>query len=315
MWSAHSLPRRQIATSREFVDNWQLKGTEMTELTEFLDQWIVVVRLVAIVLGAILLLLSVKMLSRRLTKTLVKRLKKHQENSVGNGQVANERLMQRTETISLVISNFAGWAIGITAVVMLLAELGVNVGALLGVTAILGAAIGFGAQSLVKDVISGVFIVIEDQYGVGDWVEIGNISGEVEHVGLRVTELRDIHGTLWFVRNGEILHVGNSSQEWAKALLDLAFAYDNDVAACEKVIHEVGAKLREDKKFGPMITSDLDVLGMQHVSGEQFVIRVSVRTAPGNQWAVSRELRGRLKVAFDAAGIGFVQAAKINLAK
>lgn len=287
----------------------------MNEIVEFLDQWAVVVRLAAIVLGAFVLLFAIKLLSRRLTRTLVKRLKKHQENAVGNGEIARERLLQRTETISLVISNFASWAIGITAVVMLLSELGVDVGALLGVTAILGAAIGFGAQSLVKDVISGVFIVIEDQYGVGDWVEIGDISGEVEHVGLRVTELRDIHGTLWFVRNGEILQVGNASQEWAKALLDLAFAYDNDVAACEQVIREVGAKLREDSNFGPMITSDVDVLGMQHVSGEQFVIRISLRTTPGNQWAVSRELRGRLKVAFDAAGIGFVQAAKINLAK
>jgi small conductance mechanosensitive channel len=286
----------------------------MTEVLEFLEQWVVVVRLVAIVIGALVLLFSVKLLSKRLTRSLVKRLKKHQENAIGNGEASRERVLQRTETISLVISNFATWAIGVTAVVMLLAELGVNVGALLGVTAILGAAIGFGAQSLVKDVISGIFIVIEDQYGVGDWVEIGDISGEVEHVGLRVTELRDIHGTLWFIRNGEILHVGNSSQEWAKALLDLAFAYDNDVAACERIIEEVGVKLREDQKFGPMVTSDLDILGMQHVSGEQFVIRVSVRTTPGNQWAVSRELRGRLKVAFDAAGIGFVQAAKINLA-
>lgn len=287
----------------------------MTEVTEFLEQWVVVVRLAAIFIGALLLLFSVKLLSRRLTRSLVKRLKKHQQNAIDNGEAASERVLQRTETISLVISNFATWAIGVTAVVMLLAELGVNVGALLGVTAILGAAIGFGAQSLVKDVISGIFIVIEDQYGVGDWVDIGDISGEVEHVGLRVTELRDIHGTLWFVRNGEILHVGNSSQEWAKALLDLAFAYDNDVAACEQIIQEVGAKLREDQKFGPMVTSDIDVLGMQHVSGEQFVIRVSLRTTPGNQWAVSRELRGRLKIAFDSAGIGFVQAAKINLAK
>jgi moderate conductance mechanosensitive channel len=287
----------------------------LTELNEFLEQWIVVIRLLAIILGAIVLLFTVKLLARRLTRTLVKRLKKHQETAVGNGEVARERLLQRTETISLVIGNFATWAIGITALVMLLAELGVNVGALLGVTAILGAAIGFGAQSLVKDVISGMFIVIEDQYGVGDWVQIGNISGEVEHVGLRVTELRDIHGTLWFVRNGEVLQVGNSSQEWAKALLDLAFAYDNDVAACEAIIREVGSKLREDERFAPMITSDIEVLGMQHVSGEQFVIRVSLRTTPGSQWAVSRELRGRLKVAFDAAGIGFVQAAKINLAQ
>lgn len=287
----------------------------MDELTQFIEQWLLPVRLAAIVLGAVVVLIIVRKLTGRLTRTLIKRLKKHQESAVENGEVAQERLTQRTKTISMVMGNFAAWAIGITTVVMLLSELGIDIGALLGVTAILGAAIGFGAQSLVKDIISGIFIVIEDQYGVGDWVQIGNISGEVEHVGLRITELRDVHGTLWFVRNGEILQVGNASQDWAKALLDVAFAYDNDVNTCEAIIHEVASEMKADAKFGPMLSSEVDILGMQHISGEQFVLRISVRTTPGNQWTVSRELRGRLKRAFDKAGISLVQAAKINLAQ
>jgi small conductance mechanosensitive channel len=284
-------------------------------LIAFLDEWASLVRVVVIVIAAVVGRVVVQLLTRRVTKTLIRRLKHHQNGNGQNGVLANERLMQRTETISLVLGNFATWAIALTATVMVLAELGVDVGALLGVTAILGAAIGFGAQSLVKDIITGMFIVIEDQFGVGDWVQIGDVSGEVERVGLRITELRDVHGTLWFIRNGEILRVGNSSQEWAKALLDLAFASDNDVDACEEMIKNVASEMKADPKWADLVTGELEVLGMQHVSGEQFVIRVSLRTQPGSQWAVTRELRGRLKRAFDKAGIGLVQAAKINLAK
>jgi moderate conductance mechanosensitive channel len=112
-----------------------------------------------------------------------------------------------------VLDNFATWAITITAVVMVLSELGVNVGALIAVSTVIGAAIGFGAQTLVKDLISGLFIVFEDQYGVGDKVQLDGVTGVVERVGLRVTEVRDENSVLWFLRNGEILKVGNFSQE------------------------------------------------------------------------------------------------------
>jgi len=226
-----------------------------------------------------------------------------------------QRLTQRTRTIASVLDNFATWAIAITALVMILSELGINVGALIAVSTVLGAAIGFGAQSLVKDILSGIFIVFEDQYGVGDWVEIGDVSGEVERVGLRVTEVRDIHGTLWFVRNGEIVQVGNASQEWAAALLDFPFAYDNDVDQVQDIIQTTADDMRKSTEWSRDMIADADMWGMQHISGEQFVIRVSIRTLPNRQWAVSRELRKRCKQAFDKQNIGLLRASKINMAK
>jgi moderate conductance mechanosensitive channel len=227
----------------------------------------------------------------------------------------SERLTQRGKTIGSVLDNLATWTITITALVMILSEVGVNIGALIAVSTILGAAIGFGAQSLVKDIISGAFIVFEDQYGVGDWVKIGNVSGEVERVRLRITEIRDIQGTLWFVRNGEILNVGNSSQEWAKALMDLTFEYATDVEVVQQIIIQVGQDLRDDATFGPMVLGDVEIFGVQHITSDQYVLRVGIRTMPNRQWELNREFRSRLKKAFDKAGIALKQASKINPAQ
>lgn len=283
--------------------------------TQFMQEWSSVISIVAIVIGALILRIGLKLASKRIVKTVVNGVKRVEKDERVDSLLAEQRLTQRTKTIASVLDNFATWAITITAIVMILSELGVDVGALIAVSTVLGAAIGFGAQSLVKDILSGIFIVFEDQYGVGDWVEIGNVSGEVERVGLRVTEIRDVQGTLWFVRNGEIIEVGNASQDWAAALIDFPFAYDNDVDAVQEIILETAQKMRESDEWSKDMTSDVEIWGMQHVSGEQFVLRVSARTVPNRQWAVARELRKRCKVAFDAKGISLVQAAKINLAK
>jgi len=188
--------------------------------TEFVSDWSVLISILVIVTAATVLRILLKMASKRIVKTIVSGVQRVKNDERMDAIMVEQRLTQRTKTIASVLDNFATWAISITALVMVLSELGINVGALIAVSTVLGAAIGFGAQSLVKDLLSGIFIVFEDQYGVGDWVEIGTVSGEVERVGLRVTEVRDIHGTLWFVRNGEVIQVGNASQEWAAALLD-----------------------------------------------------------------------------------------------
>lgn len=285
------------------------------ELSAFLEQWSLLVNVTLIIVAAIVARIFVRLATKRVVKTIVSGVKRVQQTEKLDAVLAEQRLAQRTKTIASVLDNFATWAIAITAIVMILSEFGVNVGALIAVSTVLGAAIGFGAQSLVKDILSGIFIVFEDQYGVGDWVELDGVSGEVERVGLRVSELRDIHGTLWFVRNGEILKVGNSSQEWAAALLDFSFAYDNDVDQVQAIIVEVAAKMRKEKEWKNVITDDADVWGMQHISGEQFILRTSVKTVPNRQWAVARELRKRCKLAFDKAGIRLLEAQKINLAK
>lgn len=283
--------------------------------SEVMTEFSTLIAIGAILLGALVLRLAIRIASRRIVKTVVSGVNRAAKNPRLNKKVADQRLTLRTQTIAAVLNNFATWGIAITALVMILSELGVNVGALIAVSTILGAAIGFGAQSLVKDVLAGIFIVFEDQYGVGDWVEIGEVSGEVERVGLRVTEVRDIHGTLWFVRNGEISEVGNASQDWAAALLDFPFAYDNDVDQVQSILTDVAKMMRESSPWKKDMTAEAEVWGMQYVSGEQFIIRVSVRTIPNRQWAVARELRKRAKSAFDAAGINLMSAAKINLAK
>lgn len=285
------------------------------DLEQIMSEWSTLISVSAIIIGAILLRVVLKISSRRVVKTIVSGVNHASKAQRVDAMLVEQRLTQRTKTIASVLDNFTTWAITITALVMVLSELGVNVGALIAVSTILGAAVGFGAQSLVKDLLAGIFIVFEDQYGVGDWVEIGDVSGEVEKVGLRVTEIRDIHGTLWFVRNGEITEVGNASQDWAAALLDFAFAYENNVDEVQSIILEVAGEMRASDQWSKDMTADVDIWGMQHISGEQFIIRASVRTVPNRQWAVSRELRKRCKVAFDAKGINLMSAAKINLAK
>jgi moderate conductance mechanosensitive channel len=284
------------------------------DFAQVLSEWSTLISVAAILVGAIVLRIILKLSSRKVVKTIVSGVNHVSKVEQMDSLIQEQRVAQRTKTIASVLDNFATWAISITAVVMVLSQLGVNVGALIAVSTIIGAAVGFGAQTLVKDLLAGIFIVFEDQYGVGDWVQIGDVSGQVERVGLRVTEIRDIHGTLWFVRNGEINEVGNSSQDWAAALLDFAFAYENDVEVVQGIIQDVAKQMRADKAWGKDMTSEVDIWGMQHISGEQFIIRASVKTLPNRQWAVARELRKRCKEAFDAKGINLMSASKINLA-
>jgi small conductance mechanosensitive channel len=182
------------------------------ELAAVMSEWALLIHLVVILLVAVVAKIILSFATKRAVRTIIGGVSKVQRTDVDT-VMAEQRLAQRTKTIASVLDNFATWAITITAVVMVLSELGVNVGALIAVSTVIGAAIGFGAQTLVKDLISGLFIVFEDQYGVGDKVQLDGVTGVVERVGLRVTEVRDENSVLWFLRNGEILKVGNFSQE------------------------------------------------------------------------------------------------------
>ena len=165
-----------------------------------------VVRIIVILAIAITLRVVLKVLANRVVTKLRTKAEK-------GGVTSEQRLVSRSATVASISNNFATWAIAITTLVMILSELGVDTGALIAVTTILGAALGFGGQALVKDVISGIFIVFEDQYGVGDTVNLDGVVGVIEAVELRVTRVRDADGTLWYLRNGEILKVGNASQK------------------------------------------------------------------------------------------------------
>jgi small-conductance mechanosensitive channel len=216
---------------------------------------------------------------------------------------ATERRKQRAETIGGVLRSIASIVIFGMAFTTVLSELEVNLGPILASAGILGVAVGFGAQSLVKDFLNGIFIILEDQYGVGDAVDVGEASGIVEAVGLRITRLRNVDGTVWHVRNGEILRVGNMSQGWSRALLDVSVAYGTDVIHAEEVIKRVADEVWQDSELGQFVLDEPEMWGVEQLAADGIILRLVVKTAPLEQWKVARELRRRLKDAFDDEGI------------
>jgi small conductance mechanosensitive channel len=187
--------------------------------------------------------------------------------------------------------------------VMILGELGVALGPLIAGAGIAGVALGFGAQSLVKDFISGTFMLIEDQYGVGDIIDAGEASGTVEAVSLRTTRLRDVNGTVWHIPNGNILRIGNMSQQWARALLDVSLATDTDVDHAQDVIKRVADSVWNDSDWHGEILEEPEVWGVERLGPDAIVIRLVVKTKPAEQFTVMRELRRRLLEAFAAEGV------------
>ncbi|MFC4009209.1 mechanosensitive ion channel family protein [Nonomuraea purpurea] len=219
----------------------------------------------------------------------------------------HERRKQRAETMGSVLKHIASIVILGTAVLTVLDRLTIPIAPLLTSVGILGVAVGFGAQELVKDFIAGMFMLLEDQYGVGDVIDAGAAVGTVEAVTLRVTRLRDIDGRVWYVRNGTITRVGNESQGWSRAYVDVPVAYDADVVGVrvllEQVAEEVWAdsELRESK-----IVEQPQVFGVEQLSDSALVFRLSAKTLPSAQAEVGRELRLRVKTALDTAGIPMV---------
>jgi small conductance mechanosensitive channel len=210
------------------------------------------------------------------------------------------RAEQRIEALTSVLRSLVTFVIYTVAIFMILGEVGINLGPLIAGAGILGVALGFGSQSLVKDFISGVFILVEDQFGVGDIVELEGASGVVDAVSLRTTRLRAVDGTLWHIPNGEIRRVGNKSQHWSRALIDVEVAYETDLDHAERVIAAVANELaRADSD----VIDEPEVWGVERLGAHGVAIRLVVKTQPSEQFRVSRELRRRIKVAFDREGI------------
>jgi small-conductance mechanosensitive channel len=211
------------------------------------------------------------------------------------------RATQRIEALASVLRSVVSFVVWLVAGLLILGELGFDLAPLLAGAGILGVAIGFGSQSLVKDFLSGFFILVEDQFGVGDIVDLEpGIAGTVEAVSLRTTRLRSVDGTVWHVPNGEIRRVGNMSQHWSRALLDVDVAYDTDLAHARTVIKRVADKLWNE---GTDILEEPDLWGVESLGQHAVTLRLVVKTRPSRQWVVSRELRERIKHAFDAEGI------------
>ena len=230
-----------------------------------------------------------------------------EEAPTPHAQVITNRRAQRAKSLGSLLKSLTTMVVFGIVFVMVLDQVGVNVAPIIASAGVVGLAIGFGAQSLVKDFLAGIAMMLEDQYGVGDSVDVGEASGTVEAVGLRVTRLRDVEGTVWYVRNGEILRVGNQSQNWARTVLDISVGYHENLARVRTILKDVAHQLWEDPAFRPVIIEEPEVWGVQSLSPEAVVVRVTLKTAPLEQWRVAREMRERIKDRFDSEGIAMPQ--------
>ena len=210
------------------------------------------------------------------------------------------RRSQRATALAFVLSNAASVTIFTVAGVIVLGDLGLNLAPVLASAGVLGIAIGFGAQNLVQDFLAGIFILLEDQYGVGDIVDIGSVTGAVEAVSLRITRLRDVDGVVWHIRNGTIRKAGNETHGWARAVVDFPVPYRMPVAAARGSLERAAVGMWEEPAWHAMILDRPQVWGVEDVSADRVLIRVAARTAPQGKAEVARELRERLKDALDA---------------
>lgn len=213
------------------------------------------------------------------------------------------RAEARARSISAVLGSGISVTIWTVALFMVIGQLGIQVGPLIASAGIVGIALGFGAQTLVKDCISGLFILLEDQYGIGDVVDLGAATGVVEEIALRTTVLRALDGTVWHVPNGEIVRVGNMSQLWSVALIDVDVAYDVDIELAESIILDAANELVAEPDWAPDVIDDPTLLGVEQLGADGVTIRMIVKCAPGTQWALQRKLRQRVKTALDQQGI------------
>lgn len=216
---------------------------------------------------------------------------------------AAERRRQRAQTIGSVLKSTASTMLLVWVVLAVLSLLGVNIAPFIASAGVVGLAVGFGAQNLVRDFVSGVFMLLEDQYGVGDNVDLGEVSGEVQGVGLRVTTVRDIDGTLWYVRNGEIKRVGNMSQDYAIARVEVPVAVTADLDRAEQVAVQAAEVAIADPLFARKVLGEPEMHGVQELSADLIKLRITLKTRPNAQWAVQRRLRREIVRAYGEHGI------------
>lgn len=219
------------------------------------------------------------------------------------GDEPDPRRQSRASSIANVVGSTVSVLIWTVATILIIDELGFDLGPFIAGAGIAGVALGFGAQGLVKDCIAGLFMLIEDQYGIGDFVDLGEAIGEVEEITLRVTRLRGLDGTVWHVPNGEVRRVGNTSQLWSVALIDVDVAYDSDLEATRELMLSTTHEVCGSDHWNEQVLGQPKVLGVESLGADGITMRMIVKTTPGSQWALQRELREALKSSFDAAGI------------
>lgn len=229
---------------------------------------------------------------------------------VGTGQkAASARLEQRAKTLSGVVGSLVRAAVWTVAALLILGQLGLDLGPFIAGASVVGVALGFGAQSLVKDFLSGFFILAEDQYGIGDTITIAEVAGEVEEVNLRVTRLRGSDGTVWFVPNGEIRKVGNQAKDWSRAIIDVVVPAKADLARVTAAVTAEAAKFCDEEHWRSAVLEPPEVLGVEVFDKDSLTLRVSARTVPAQRASVARALRTRIVARLQSEGIEAAQGA------
>jgi moderate conductance mechanosensitive channel len=285
---------------------------DVTTWSQQAGQWLVTsgLRILLIVVAAVVLRwLLVRAVNRMVRRTVAANVSDRIVENRATRVLASatgalsERRRQRTETLGSVLRSLVTFVVFGVAFLMVLGEFHIDLAPLLASAGVAGVALGFGAQSLVKDFLSGVFMLLEDQYGVGDVVDTGEAVGTVEEVTLRITKLRDAGGVAWYVRNGEITRIANKSQGWSTAIVDLPVAYTENVERVTDIIGGVVDSMYDDPQWSDVMLEKPTVAGVEQITGTTLTIRVVAKTGPNQQWGLQRAIRERVKDAFDAAGV------------
>jgi moderate conductance mechanosensitive channel len=300
----------------EEVGSWCSRIFELTHndmLARYADAVVGTgLRILLIVTVAVLVRLMAHRAINRLTRVtadgpppgLLRPLRERAPESWRGTGLLSKRRSQRARTIGSVLRSGTTFVVSGVAITLVLGELGINLGPIIASAGILGVALGFGAQNLVKDFLSGMFMMVEDQYGVGDIVDLGEATGTVEAVGLRVTTLRDVNGTVWYVRNGEVLRVGNSSQGYSVAVVDLPVGHDADIPETTELAGRTAIELTaEGSALADDVLEPPEVLGVESISPGGVTLRITTKVRAGRQWAVQRALLAGIKDAFADAGV------------
>jgi small conductance mechanosensitive channel len=272
-----------------------------------LGQW---VARTALRVGVIML---VALTASRLVSAIIRRAERELEGGTGPGDIERRK---RAQTIGRTLSRVLSSIIWVAALLMVLRVLDVDITPVLTGAGILGLAVGFGAQTLVKDVISGFFLILEDQVRVGDVAIVNGTGGSVEQINMRTIVLRDMEGTVHVIPNGEIRTLANRSKDFSYYVLDLGIDYADDVDTAVDVVRETAAELQADPAFAPRILEPLEVLGVDNFAASSVSLRFRIKTLPLSQWDVGRELRRRVKKAFDRRGLRMpVQQIEVTMRK
>ncbi len=264
----------------------------LNEILVLVKDWFLTsgIRIFLIILLTAGIMRIFRKLARRFTRFFVKKRDR-------------EDLNKRAKTLSSVIRNALNIVVGAVALMMILDQVGVKIGPIMAAAGIVGVAVGFAGQSLVKDIINGFFILLEDQIRVGDYVKIADLSGTVERINLKLTVLRDLEGNVHFIPNGEVTTVTNKTRDFSRYMLDIGVAYREDVDEVIAVMRRVDEEIRREDPYAQDILEPIEIMGLDRFEDSAVVIRARLTTKPGRQWAMGREFKRRLKITFDEQDI------------